>query len=100
MQTGLFSVCDGHVGDSTSKELRDRLPQALGLRFRNKTSLLADGEDLTKKLNEFFPSLDRELKSQDGSTATIMLAERLLDGSCAFQVANVGDSTGILIEGR
>lgn len=81
-------------------ELRDELPQALGLRFRDEASLLADGGDLRTVFNEFFPSLDRELKSPDGSTATVMLAERVNDGSCAIQVANVGDSACILIEER
>ncbi|GMH40280.1 hypothetical protein BSKO_08184 [Bryopsis sp. KO-2023] len=99
LRAGLFGVCDGHFGDRTSKELQVRLPQTLQAGIPSGNSIFgSDNRIITNLLKRTFPELDAQLQSEDGSTATVMLAERLEDDTLVLQAANVGDSMGILID--
>lgn len=64
------------------------------------TSLLNSPNGMHNFLMRMFPDLDDKLDTEDGSTATVLLAERFDDGSCAVQMANVGDSMGMVVNPR
>lgn len=80
--------------------MQRRLPEAINNVLPSMNSLLDSADGIHDFLMQVFPDLDNKLESQDGSTATVLMAERLNDGSCAIQMANVGDSMGMIVNAR
>lgn len=49
-------------------------------------------------LHKAFQEVDAQLKTEEGTTSTLLLAERQADGGIALQASNVGDSAALLID--
>eukprot|EP00210_Caulerpa_lentillifera_P004047 g3860.t1 len=120
--SSLFGVCDGHMGTAVSRKVPELFPKLLsdliggGVGGGNRTSLFVDtidnpgGGGCLEALHSAFLELDSSVRDLDaGSTATVLLAEKMKDNNInnnndnddddmiKLQVANVGDSFAILI---
>lgn len=72
-------------------------PKVLG-NLISRDSIFESPEDgCSDFLHSAFLELDSKLTTNSGSTATLLLTERMSNGDVKIQVANVGDSLGILI---
>lgn len=95
LRSGVFGICDGHSGGDTSSTLPRLLTGILSEQLSHSSSLLSLNQK--DELHHVFLETDKKLNTDDGSTATVVLIERSKEEVC-IQVANVGDSLGILID--
>jgi len=108
----LFCVFDGHCGRNAADaasvvlpdEVSDRLqtPEgAAALREAsdiNDTSRTFNHQGAKELLHEAFLATDDRINSEEGCTATAVLAWRGANGAVQLQCANVGDSAALLID--
>ncbi|KAK9829211.1 hypothetical protein WJX72_004520 [[Myrmecia] bisecta] len=92
---GLFCVFDGHCGRATAEEVRDILPKQLAERLPSVTADMAAGRGADSIWEDTFLTTDAALTSEEGCTATALLAWQDAGGQVCLQTANVGDSAGV-----
>ncbi|BDA43319.1 probable protein kinase and PP2C-like domain-containing protein at C-terminar half [Coccomyxa sp. Obi] len=88
----LCSIFDGHCGRGAAEEALTALPAALAERLPAASAGLADGSGAGAAWQDAFQEADRGLRSEEGCTATAILAWLDAQGSVCLQAANVGDS--------
>jgi protein phosphatase len=105
----LFCVFDGHCGRNAADaasvvlpdEVSDRLqtPEgAAALRGARNSTNSINHPGAKELLHEAFLATDDRINSEEGCTATAVLAWRGANGAVQLQCANVGDSAAILID--
>ena len=98
----LFLMFDGHCGRGAAEAAAEVLPDEVSDRLRHPgvaQGLVSGNEEVVKQLmREAFLSTDDRINSEEGCTATAVLAWRGPHNAVALQAANVGDSAAILID--
>ena len=97
MNSGIFGVCDGHLGSDASMAIPQLLPSVLSNQINDSSNSLFSSSSCSPFLHAAFLEVDSQLDTDAGSTATVLLAEHSRHGEVYIQAANVGDSSGILI---
>lgn len=97
-KVGLFGVCDGHFGPAASNQFPQLFPGFLSAELDSTSESLLGATGCGDALTRAFEEVDAKLKMEDGTTASVVLAERREDGVLAVQAANVGDSTALVID--
>ncbi len=82
----LCSIFDGHCGRGAADEALTALPAALAERLPAASAGLADGSGAAAAWQEAFQEADRGLRSEEGCTATAILAWLDAQGSVCLQV--------------
>ena len=83
----LCSIFDGHCGRGAAMEALTALPAALAERLPAASAGLADGSGAGAAWQDAFQEADRGLRSEEGCTATAILAWLDAQGSVCLQVA-------------
>ena len=96
----LFCVFDGHCGRGAADAASIALPDEVSDRVQTAEGAagLLSGEGARDLLHDAFLATDRRINSEEGCTATAVLAWRAPDGSVLLQCGNVGDSAAVLID--
>ncbi len=105
----LFCVFDGHCGRNAAEaasvvlpdEVSDRLqtPEgAAALRNARTSGTSTTNQGAKGLLHDAFLATDDRINSEEGCTATAVLAWRGINGAVQLQCANVGDSAALLID--
>lgn len=82
----LCSIFDGHCGRGAAEEALTALPAALADRLPAASAGLADGSGVGPAWQDAFQEADRALRSEEGCTATAILAWLDAQGSVCLQV--------------
>ena len=91
-------MCDGHFGPGAALQVQQDLPRVLCAEVGDEPANLIGRRGCGDALHRTFREIDARLKTEEGSTVTLLLAERQGDGGVALQASNVGDSAALLID--
>lgn len=104
----LFCVFDGHCGRNAADaasvvlpdEVSDRLqtPEGAAALLESSSGSTFNRQGARELLHEAFLATDDRINSEEGCTATAVLAWRGANGAVQLQCANVGDSAALLID--
>jgi hypothetical protein len=94
----LFCVFDGHCGRGAADAASAALPDEVAARLGGAAGALGAGAGAAGMLRDAFLATDARIASEEGCTATAVLAWRGADGAVRLQAANVGDSSCLLID--
>ena len=85
-QAALFCVFDGHTGRGAADEVKALMPQQLSQKLRGMHAELEAGVGLGEAWREVYTQVDSAIQSEDGCTATTLLAWQDGRGQTCFQV--------------
>lgn len=96
----LFCVFDGHCGRGAADAASMVLPDEVSERLATPEGAagLLSGEGARDLLHDAFLATDDRINSEEGCTATAVLAWRGADGAVLLQCGNVGDSAALLVD--
>lgn len=78
---------DGHNGRGAADEVKSILPQRLALQLADRAADLASGLGAGSAWRDVFTGVDAAIQSEDGCTATTLLAWSNAAGATCFQVS-------------
>lgn len=82
----LFCVFDGHNGRSAADEVKVMLPKMLSERLPGLSDRLESASGLGDAWGAVYSKIDAAIQSEDGCTATTLLAWQDRSGRCCIQV--------------
>ena len=82
----LFCVFDGHNGRGAAEEVKAMMPRHVAQRLGGMRSELESGAGLGDAWREIYTQVDAAIQSEDGCTATTLLAWQDSAGATCFQV--------------
>lgn len=99
---GVFCIFDGHSGKDCAERASQIMPQKLKKLIMDEEGNNFEeegGQDLTEIFEKAFEETDKELEEfeYEGCTATVAIVYKANSGHRYLQVANVGDSSAILV---
>ena len=96
----LFCVFDGHCGRNAAEAASIAVPDEISDRLFTPEGAagLISGEGAHTAFHDAFLAADDRINSEEGCTATAVLAWGGADGAVLLQCGNVGDSAALLID--